>query len=414
MKRWSVCRESRSRKLVFTLALALIWAVVFVGAGARAFAQVQPNGVAPPPGTSWVVTFDDEFTQDYDPNSIQTSYPPYGSLTDSQGNVWTWGTNYGGGNCVPYYQYQNNPPYCQPNQWAILLNGNGIAAGSSMELIGGQVYLSDDYDSYYIWQNGSWVSTSDPSLGVGPVNTGYWNGGAANTDWCAPYSYGRPGGTYMFAEDPNNPCGEFYDGLSLSSWNGLSMESPGGPSAAITTGGPDQYSALFMQHYGFWEASIELPSANDGQSGVANHSDFWMHPIPENNSVGWCPEINVGERPTWEGSLDNTHTSFSVNDWDNGTACDGQGGVFVDAGDANNDDLSAGFHTYGMQWLNDGSPHGTISMYLDGNLVLGPYTLNSNDWNADNGIYMFLSVDNDGVGYAEPFNVQYVRVWQAQ
>jgi Carbohydrate binding module (family 6)/Glycosyl hydrolases family 16 len=362
--------------------------------------SVVPYGVSPPSGQSWVLTFDDEFTQDS--SSIQMSYPPSGSITTG-GNTWTWGENYGGTTCTS----TTVPPNCSPNQWELLLNGAPNAAGDLLELIGGQLYLSDGPESFYVWEGGgSWASTSDPSLGVGPVNTSKWNGGAGGlTTWCDD----QGGGTYIFAENPDNECGQYYDGLSLSSTKGLMMQSAGAPSAAIQTGGGSAGDTLFSQKYGYWEASFEVPSASDGDGGVANHSDFWMHAAPL--ATSWLPEFDIGERPTWNSTYAaaNNVISFSIDDA-NGNST---GGYFSASGSP---DLSAGFHKYGLLWSNDGSgPYGSMQIYLDGvPLLSSPWVLSSSNTNLANGIFIFLSVDNNGIGNAEPFNVQYVRVWQAQ
>src|SRR5262249_49990319 len=155
-------------------------------------------------------------------------------------------------------------------------------------------------------------------------------------------------------------------------------------------------------------------------SCTGDHFDFWMHPIPENAAGcggGWNPEIDIGEEPAWDPSQDaaQTYAGFGI------ANCDEPGGAgVIDTGV----DLSAGVPKYGMYWKDDGSgPYGSMEMYLDGVRVSGPVRLSSSATNMANGIYMFLSLDNDGSGDGNgscrdwqnnPTYVRYVRVWQAR
>jgi Glycosyl hydrolases family 16 len=244
------------------------------------------------------------------------------------------------------------------------------------------------------------------------IDTSNWNGGAGGTDWCNLDFHGKPGGAYMFNEDPKDPCGQHYDGLSFDSKNGLVMTSTGSPSAAIQTGGTTAQNAKFVQKFGYWEARFKVPN----NSGANAHSDFWMHPIPEGTKAPteWLPEINVGERPTWKASLSsaNNKISFTVNEKnDQANYGPGVSGYY---GTSPLTDLSADWHTYGLYWKDDGSgPYGSVQFYLDGvPLLSSPYTLSSKDTDMANGVYIFLSLDNDKSGGNDPFLVQYVRVWR--
>jgi Glycosyl hydrolases family 16 len=240
------------------------------------------------------------------------------------------------------------------------------------------------------------------------IDTNKWNGGAGGTDWCGS---GNPsGGVYMFREPTSSPCGQHYDGLTFSSTNGLEMRSPGYPSAAIQTGGTTPQNAKFIQKFGYWEARMKEPSSTNGE-GRGMHSDFWMHPIPENiGSYVWLPEINVGERPTWDSNLESANNQIQFN-----VADTNSGGVHGYYGTSPLTNLSADWHTYGLYWRDDGSgPYGSIQFYLDGvPLLSSPYTLSSSDAGMANGIYMFFSLDNDqkGGSSTNPFLIQYVRVW---
>jgi beta-glucanase (GH16 family) len=249
------------------------------------------------------------------------------------------------------------------------------------------------------------------------IDTSKWNGGAGGTDWCSLNVHGKPGGTYMFNESSSDPCGQHYEGLTLTSTNGLEMRSTGSPSAAITTSGTTARNAKFIQKFGYWEARMKVPHNTHGE-GRGIHSDFWMHPIPEGvkSPTEWLPEINVGERATWDSNLEsaNNKMSFSVNEKnDQANYGPGTAGAY---GDSPLVDLSADWHRYGMYWRDDGSgPYGSIQFYLDGvPLLKSPYTLSSKDTDMANGVYTFLSLDNDQKGGSsdDPFMIEYVRVWR--
>jgi hypothetical protein len=106
------------------------------------------------------------------------------------------------------------------------------------------------------------------------IDSGKWNGGASNTDWC------ENGGNYMFTEPESNPCQNDPGNITFSSTNGLEMRTPndrtrnsngiyvGSPDAAMTT------ANKFVQKFGYWEASIKKSAC------VGDHFDFWMHPQP--------------------------------------------------------------------------------------------------------------------------------------
>ncbi len=249
------------------------------------------------------------------------------------------------------------------------------------------------------------------------IDTNKWNGGAGGTDWATLDFHGKAGGAYMFNEG-SDPSGQHYDGCTLSSANGLEMRSSGAPSAALQTGGMTAKRAKFMQKFGYWEARFKLPHNTHGE-GKGLHTDFWMHPIPEGvgSPTEWLPEINVGERPTWDANLDkaNNKIFFIIHDYgDNGARKDNAyGGPY---GTSPLTDLSADWHTYGLYWRDDGSgPYGSMQFYLDGKPLDKPYTLSSKATNMANGIYIFLSLDNDNKGADwtnNPWMIQYVRVWR--
>jgi hypothetical protein len=241
------------------------------------------------------------------------------------------------------------------------------------------------------------------------IDKNKWNGGAGGTDWCSLAFHGKTGGGYMFRED-KDPCGQHYDGCSLTQMNGLEMRSRGSPSAAMQTGGKTAKSAKFIQKFGYWEARFKVPHSDQGE-GRGIHSDFWMHPLPEGigSPSEWLPEINVGERPTWDAKAEtaNTKLYFGIHDYGHE-----YGGLY---GTTPPTDLSKDWHTYGLYWRDDLSgSYGSMQFYVDGKPLEKPYTLSAKSTNMASGIYMFLSLDNDRTGGSavNPFLVQYVRVWR--
>ena len=286
---------------------------------------------------------------------------------------------------------------------------SGIACVVFLSTTGFKIYGADPYG---VPPPGGkqWTITFDDEFTQDrSISTNKWNGGAGGTDWCSLTFHGKTGGDYMFREG-RDPCGQHYDGCTLSRTNGLEMRSPGSPSAAMQTGGTTAKSAKFIQKFGYWESRFKVPHSAKGK-GRGVHSDFWMHPIPEGvaSPPEWLPEIDVGERPTWDAHAEtaNNKMYFGIHDYGHD-----YGGLY---GTSPLTDLSADWHTYGLYWRDDGSgPYGSMQFYLDGKPLEKPYTLSAKATNMASGIYMFLSLDNDrnGGSSSNPFLVQYVRVWR--
>jgi hypothetical protein len=309
---------------------------------------------------------------------------------------------------------------CKPTFISRLLSG--VAWTLLLSAAGSISYGADPYGvsppSGKQWT----ITFNDEFTQDSSINTNKWNGGAGGTDWCSldfqpnqtdpgasPSFKGKSEGCYMFF-DCGDPCGQHYDGIILSSTNGLEMRGTGSPSPAIQTGGTTAQNAKFIQKFGYWEARFKVPHSTNGE-GRGMHSDFWMHPIPEGvgSPVEWLPEIDVGERPTWDAKLEsaNNQMYFGIHDYGHE-----YGGNY---GTSPLTDLSADWHTYGLYWRDDGSgPYGSMQFYLDGKPLWSPYTLSSSDTNMANGIYIFFSLDNGKTGGSatNPFLVQYVRVWR--
>src|SRR6185436_4594463 len=95
----------------------------------------------------------------------------------------------------------------------------------------------------------------------------------------------------------------------------------------------------FAQTYGYFEASIQMPAGHN-EGGA-----FWL--MPQNGN--WPPEIDIAEVP---GDTPNVLITSMIN----GTVNNPLHTVPVD--------LTAGFHTYGLDW----EPT-TTTWYLDGTPV---------------------------------------------
>jgi beta-glucanase (GH16 family) len=98
--------------------------------------------------------------------------------------------------------------------------------------------------------------------------------------------------------------------------------------------------------YGYAEASIKLVS------GTGLWPGFWM--LPDPNPAGAYHdadgEIDIMEELGQQNTLDEVHYHQGPNQW----------GTYIDTGE----DLSAGFHTYAVNWQ-----PGKIDYYFDGSLV---------------------------------------------
>ena len=109
-----------------------------------------------------------------------------------------------------------------------------------------------------------------------------------------------------------------------------------------------------------------------------------------------------------------TQNTWTVHDW-----CVNQFSLTYPVSPGPN--LAADFHQYGLLWVNDGSAHGTMSLWFDG-VQQGSYTLDSRSMLWDDGIYLInqmvpcttyktppcASSGND------PMQIDYVRAYQAQ
>ena len=81
-------------------------------------------------------------------------------------------------------------------------------------------------------------------------------------------------------------------------------------------------------------------------------------------------------------------------------------------------DLTQAFHQYGLLWVNDTSPHGSVTVYFDGVPVTTPYQLVSPAF--DNGIFFDIywdpAVGNEGGQGVDPqgstMQFDWIRAYQ--
>ncbi len=150
-------------------------------------------------------------------------------------------------------------------------------------------------------------------------------------------------------------------------------------------------SKSYSQLYGYFEVSAKLPA------GQGFWPAFWL--LPENGS--WPPELDVME------SLGNkTSTYYTTVHF----AADNQSiGQTINSGV----DLSAGFHTYGVDWESD-----FITWYLDGKQVFQAAT--PSDMHSP--MYMLLNLALGGywpgnvdstTNLSNPMQVDWVRAYQS-
>jgi len=130
----------------------------------------------------------------------------------------------------------------------------------------------------------------------------------------------------------------------------------------------------FVQRYGYFVYNAKVPTCIGGEIDLeAFARDVWL-----NGQSGAYGEFglvsatggacNISHLRAYEGS---------------GTVAS-HGFTFLPNPDLGVD-LSQAFHQYGLLWVNDGSPHGSVHVYFDGTDVTGAYQLQSPAW--DNGLY---------------------------
>jgi hypothetical protein len=263
-----------------------------------------------------------------------------------------------------------------------------------------------------------WALTFDDEFSQdSSIDSSKWNGGAGGgLQWC---------GNGQNIEG-NQGCSENYSNEYIVPGVGVALqpvvsppwtlETLGGVTASLNTGGPTATTAKFSQHYGYFEFSAKLPHDFSGE-GDGLHPDIWALPIGKSSFsvfVSGDDEVDVAENDIGAGSLTNVH--FSI--------FDGLAGDATSQAYPFGPDLSANFHTYGLYWINDGSAHGSFQAYFDGAPQTSPVQLTDGLW--DNGVYLLLWMDpcvsnafwggaacTSNTSNSDPLLIQYARAWRS-
>jgi FG-GAP-like repeat len=126
-------------------------------------------------------------------------------------------------------------------------------------------------------------------------------------------------------------------------------------------------TAGFVQRYGYFVYDAKLPTCSGSEFDLESFGrDTWLG--GQYGELAWVLQNNACN-----------YSSFTTYEIDQGRNLHEFG--FPNVGV----DLTQAFHQYGLLWVNDSSPHGSVTVYFDGNPVAGPYQLVSPSF--DNGLY---------------------------
>ena len=154
--------------------------------------------------------------------------------------------------------------------------------------------------------------------------------------------------------------------------------------------------------YGRFEASIKLPSTQGLWPA------FWM--MPETSVYGGWPQS--GEIDIMEEQGSNPYKNFGTIHYGSSASPLSRGGTYIDTSD-----LSAGFHTYAVEWKPD-----TINWYLDNHnyYTVTASSISPRSWPFDQNFYIILNLavggwfggNPDGTTvFPQTMEVDYVRVY---
>jgi hypothetical protein len=127
-------------------------------------------------------------------------------------------------------------------------------------------------------------------------------------------------------------------------------------------------SGGFVQRFGYFVYDAKLPTCASNEFDLESFArDTWAG--GQYGELGWVSGVNAGcnysaLRP-YEGDQNHSFHFISANN----------PGV----------DITQAFHQYGLLWVNDGSAHGSVTVYFDGTAMTSPYQLVSPAW--DNGLF---------------------------
>ena len=169
--------------------------------------------------------------------------------------------------------------------------------------------------------------------------------------------------------------------------------------------GPSRPRTLFGQRYGYFEIRIKNPSQNPGITQGA-----WWFPTGKASFPLGCgsggndsgnEEMDIDELINW--SDFRVHTAIH-------DRCYNQTNRWITPGP----NLSAGFHNYGLLWLDNHSAQGTFSVYVDGRKQYGPVQLDASSRLWANGIFAMLDIASRNTDMNNPLLFDWYRVYQAR
>jgi beta-glucanase (GH16 family) len=270
----------------------------------------------------------------------------------------------------------------------------------------------------------------------GSINTSNWNYGFSQDAACI--AAGCTEGTQCASSRCNDDFNFAHDSLSSSGLLQIPSSDNGtGEDTGFDFGGEGMLNGAgkVFQRYGYWEFSIKLPPDNAAASGMGGGA--WFLPQGSRNLIqngsdcadgntNGHDEIDLEEQAVGPTGLLGNGSQFSVQTsvYDCGSGDSNGNAEFRVVMSANGTDLTAGFHKYGMNWVNDGTANGTVSFYLDGVQQGTSYQLSSNSVTWASGIYPQVQqvYCYEGLLGSGPctsdgttgLQTQYVRVWQAE
>jgi hypothetical protein len=140
-----------------------------------------------------------------------------------------------------------------------------------------------------------------------------------------------------------------------------------------TSGGTGNHA--FSQRYGYFVYNIKLPTCSSGEYDV----EFFGR---DNWTGGGLPVGKYAEMAIASGKSECNYRNLRP------YQADGNAGFSFMSDPDVGADVTLGFHQYGLLWVNDGSAHGSVTMYFDGVPFSGPVQLLSAGW--DVGLFFDL------------------------
>lgn len=258
-----------------------------------------------------------------------------------------------------------------------------------------------------------WVLSGDDEYNY--INwTNYWNGDEYLIPWGA------------------TPNINTFNGIAIVSGGIEAMTGTLNPAnLADRTGRVDEETVgKFSQRYGYFEWSMKLPTDN-AHEGDGHYLTNWMVPVTKTSfpaSTG--NPCGAGQPDTGNEEVDLDETILAINNMTNVYAAihDCNFGEYIQNLPVTSvGNLSQAFHRYGLYWANDGTPHGTMSVYFDGVKQGASHVLDANSAKWDSGL-IFLNqtsacppgnvpFDNGVACNASsssnnPWFIDYFRAWQ--